>query len=246
MPTLGAFRRVLPAMRIAGGSLPVGRGPVLFVTGFVRVPLSRLTERACHVRARRLSSLLRHGRHPCRSAASPRSRASHRVGRCGGDPGPYDRRLQPTRYFFNDVRLGLGSLRFASMPTRSGSTGFTPVLASVFRLRSAAAFSSACASSRRPSGLHAALARRAYVTSTRPRRRERPSRGSLRRVNGRSDALLLWTPSALLCLSTRSVVPSVARATVRASAAFQPTPRHSTCAPDPHRALAVSGALAEA
>lgn len=42
---------------------------------------------------------------------------------------------------------------------------------------------------------------RACVTSTRPRWRERPSSDSLRRVNGRNDFGLLWTPSALLRLS---------------------------------------------
>lgn len=120
-PTLGAFRRVVPVMRITGGSLPDGRGPLLFG--------NRLRTRAA-LTVRRTSPLLgslegflsSRARVFTRARAQPRlGRALHIAwGRCAGDPGSYDRRLQPTRFLFQRrvLESGFAPNRFAAHATR--------------------------------------------------------------------------------------------------------------------------------
>lgn len=125
LPTLAPF--VVSCLRCASraGAFPMGVAPCSSVTGFVRAPLSRRAERA-------LGSLegfsLFSGTHfhSCRSAASPRSRERIAWERCAGDPGPYDRRLQPTRFIFNDVCSSRGSLRIARYPRDSGARDSRP------------------------------------------------------------------------------------------------------------------------
>lgn len=143
------------------------------------------TERSHLACARRLFfSPLRHGGHPCRSAASARSRASHRVGAVWRRP----RSVRPTSAthkisFFNDVRPGLGLLRIASLPTRSGSDGFHARARSGVPLSHARGISSSRAEPayrRRPDGSRAASVRDEHA----PTSARAPEQRTTRRVNG--------------------------------------------------------------
>lgn len=60
---------------------------------------------------------------PVSSAAEARSRARPAWDASGGDPGPFDRYLQPTRFVFNDEPDCLGVFRIV-LPTRFGSRRF--------------------------------------------------------------------------------------------------------------------------
>jgi hypothetical protein len=59
------------------------------------------------------------------SAVEARSRARSAWDASGGDPGPFDRHMQPTRFIFNDESDRLGSFRIV-FPRDSGASGSTP------------------------------------------------------------------------------------------------------------------------
>lgn len=184
-------------------------------------PLSRCTERA--LACSKAFSLLPRGHHPRASAASPRSLGSHRVGAMRRRP----RSLRPTSATH---KILLSTL--VDNPRRVPESGLAPSRTDAHATqergvhararfgvpsRAARAISCARAAIRRPSGVLACSRARACVTSTRPGWRERPSIGSLRRVNGRNDAVLLRTPSTLLRLSRwPTSQPSESRALGRA------------------------------
>lgn len=173
----------------------MGVAPCSSVTGFVRAPLSRCAER---VFVGSFEGVL-----SSRARVFTRARAQPRLGRslhiAWGDvpatPVPTTDVCNPQDFFFNDVCSSQGSLRIAPLPTRLGNAGFTPALASGFRLAVRRHFFRSPVM-RRPSDVLVKPSRlRACVTSTRPRWRERPSSDSLCRVNGQNDAGLLRTPS---------------------------------------------------
>lgn len=100
---------------VSSGRDPYAESGVAQEPALAAPPISPIGERSSTALSRR--SFTRS------SAAEARSRARSAWDASGGDPGPFDRYLQPTRFIFNDESDRLGAFRIV-LPTRFGSCRF--------------------------------------------------------------------------------------------------------------------------